>query len=65
MSKDTSRDFFRNIVEVYLAVFASPNKICFTSAATHFVEFLVENCEPSGGHSSRERGKLTKRFTPT
>lgn len=30
------------LVEAYLAVFASPDKIGLPSAATHFVELLVE-----------------------
>lgn len=32
----------REIVGAYLAVFASPDKVGFPSAATHLVEFLVE-----------------------
>lgn len=51
-------------MEVYLAVFASPDKVCFTSAATHFVEFLIKNCELPGAHSGKRKRQTHKAVHP-
>jgi hypothetical protein len=64
MCEDTWGSFLKSIVKLYLAVFASPDKIGLTSAATYLIVFLIEKCELLRTHLRRGKVKLTKRFTP-